>query len=108
MLTLLLNIYTVSIMLAMICLALYFLKVKSIINRISIDKILRLGTSGPLETVKTILLCLFCPLFNILFSIIVMIFAVMDPDEAAIVINKILDNMLEEKEKKENETTDSE
>lgn len=110
MLTILLNIYTVSIMLALACFALYYLKMKSIIYNISIDKVLRISNNSPLEVAKTILLCVFCPIFNILFSIVVLIFIVMDKEEAAMIINQILDNALEEKEQEEkaNETTDSE
>ena len=108
MLRFLADAYTVSVMIAMICFLLYYFKVESIITEINIDRVLKVKTCSIKELVKTILLCVFCPIFNILFSIIAIMFVFMYKEEAVMVVNKILEKAIEEQEEKLNETTDSE
>ena len=108
MLRFLADAYTVSVMIAMMCFLLYYFKVESIITEINIERVLKVKTCSIKELVKTILLCVFCPIFNILFSIIAIMFVFMYKEEAVIVVNRILEKAIEEQEEKLNEKTDSE
>ena len=100
----LLNIYTVIVLIAVI----FFLyKLKVLLPQISIDKLLRASSNNHLEAAINILLYLFCPLLHVLFIGIVMYFLYLNNDESVELIDKSLDHAIERKEQEEYEKNDN-
>lgn len=105
MITILLNIYTFSVLLAIACVGIYYCKLKMIMHQLDVFKILELGQDTK-EAIKSMLMCLFCPVFNLIFSFVVIALALMSNDTAASFINKAIEISLEgkrEEERKEEE-----
>lgn len=97
----LLNFYTFSIMLSMVFMALYIFKVKSLLDRLDIFTILQIKQSSKKDTIKTIAVCLFMPIFNLLFSLTVILMCVLDNETVANIINKIAKEMVKKQEEEE-------
>lgn len=97
----LLNFYTFSIMLSMVCMALYIFKVKSLLDRLDIFTILQIKQSSKKDTIKTIIICLFMPIFNLLFSLTIILMCVVDNETVANIINKIAKEMVKKQEEEE-------
>ena len=105
MITILLNIYTFSVLLAIACVGIYYCKLKMIMHQLDVFKILELGQDTK-EAIKSMLICLFCPVFNLIFSFVVIALALMSNDMAASFMNKAIEISLEgkrEEERKEEE-----
>lgn len=100
MITILLNIYTFSVLLAIACVAIYYCKLKMIINQLDVFKILELGQDTK-QAIKSMLICLLCPVFNLVFCFVVIVLALMSNDTAAAFMNKAIELSLEEKKKEE-------
>lgn len=103
LITYLLNFYTFSIMLSMTCMALYALRVKSLLDRLDIFTILQIKQSSKKDTIKSIAACLFMPIFNLLFSLAIILMCVLNSEIVANTINKIAKEMVEKQEKEEEE-----
>lgn len=101
LITYLLNFYTFSIMLSMVCMALYIFKVKSLLDRLDIFTILQIKQSSKKDTIKTIVICLFMPIFNLLFSLTIILMCVVDNETVANIINKIAKEMVKKQEEEE-------
>ena len=101
LITYLLNFYTFSIMLSMVCMALYIFKVKSLLDRLDIFTILQIKQSSKKDTIKTIIICLFMPIFNLLFSLTIILMCVVDNETVANIINKIAKEMVKKQEEEE-------
>lgn len=99
--TYLLNFYTFSIMLSMVCMALYVLKVKSLLDRLDIFTILQIKQGSKKDTIITIAVCLFVPVFNLIFSLAIILMCIIDNETVANTINKIAEEMVEKQEKEE-------
>lgn len=97
----LLNFYTFSIMLSMVCMALYIFKVKSLLDKLDIFTILQIKQSSKKDTIKLIAACLFMPIFNLLFSLTVILMCVVDNETVANTINKIAKEMVKKQEEEE-------
>lgn len=97
----LLNFYTFSIMLSMVCMALYIFKVKSLLDKLDIFTILQIKQSSKKDTIKTIIICLFMPIFNLLFSLTIILMCVVDNETVANIINKIAKEMVKKQEEEE-------
>lgn len=97
-----LNIYTFSIMLSMVCLVLYFVRVKQMLDKLDIFEILKLGHNSVWDTVKSIAACLFMPGVNLLFCLMTIILCVIPIDKAAELMNTaIKERVKEEREQEE-------
>lgn len=103
----LLNIYTVIVLIAVIAMAFFIYKLKVLLPQISIDKLLRVSSNNHLEAAINILLYLFCPLLHVLFIGIVMYFLYLNNDESVKLIDKSLDHAIERKEQEEYEKNDN-
>lgn len=99
--TFLLNFYTLSIMLSMVCMALYVFKVKSLLDRLDIFTILQIKQSSKKDIIISIAACLFVPVFNLMFSLAIILMCVIDNETVANTINKIAEEMVEKQEKEE-------
>ena len=100
MITILLNIYTFSVLLAIVCVAIYYCKLRMIINQLDVFKILELGQDTK-QAIKSMIICLFCPISNLIFSFVVIVLALMSNDNAAALMNKAIEISLKEKRKEE-------
>ncbi len=99
--TFLLNFYTLSIMLSMVCMALYVFKVQSLLDRLDIFTILQIKQSSKKDIIISIAACLFVPVFNLMFSLAIILMCVIDNKTVANAINKIAEEMVKKQEKEE-------
>ena len=98
-----LNIYTFSIMLSMVCLVLYFIRVKQMLDKLDIFEILKLGPNSAWDIVKIITACLFMPGLNLLFCLMVIILCVIPIDKAAELMNIAIKESIKKQEEDNNE-----
>ena len=98
-----LNIYTFSIMLSMVCLVLYFIRVKQMLDKLDIFEILKLGPNSAWDIVKIITACLFMPGLNLLFCLMVIILCVIPIDKAAELMNIAIKESIKKQEEENNE-----
>lgn len=102
--SILLNIYTVIVLIAIMAMAFFIYKLKVLLSQVSIDKLLKItNTNNYLKATINILLYLFCPLIHILFIVMVMYFLYLNNDESIELINKLLDDAIEKNEQEEHE-----
>ncbi len=106
LITYLLNFYTFSIILSIACMALYVLRVKSLLDRLDIFTILQIKQSSKKDTIKSIVACLFMPIFNLLFSLTIILMCVLDNETVANTINKIAEEIVKKQEKEEEENNE--
>lgn len=99
--TFLLNFYTLSIMLSMVCMALYIFRVKSLLDKLDIFTILQIKQGSKKDTIITIAACLFVPVFNLMFSLAIILMCVIDNETVANTINNIAKEMVEKQEEEE-------
>lgn len=98
-----LNIYTFSIMLSMVCLVLYFIRVKQMLDKLDIFEILKLGPNSAWDIVKIITACLFMPGINLLFCLMTIILCVIPIDKAAELMNTAVKESIKKQEEDNNE-----
>lgn len=98
-----LNIYTFSIMLSMVCLVLYFIRVKQMLDKLDIFEILKLGPNSAWDTVKSIAAYLFMPGVNLLFCLMIIILCVIPIDKAAELMNTAIKESIKKQEEDNNE-----
>lgn len=98
-----LNIYTFSIMLSMVCLVLYFIRTKQMLDKLDIFEILELGPNSVWDTVKSIAACLFMPGVNLLFCLAIIILCVIPIDKAAEFMNMAIKESIKKQKEDNNE-----
>ena len=100
-LNIMLNIYTFLTILSVGCVILLFLKIKVIAPRINISLMMQVKRSSTKETIITLLKCMFMPGLHAVFSLIVIIFCLINNNISAELINMIARQVIEDQQKEE-------
>ena len=104
-LSIMLNIYTFIAMLSIGCIILLFLKLKVILNRIDMSLMMQIKRSSTKNTIITLLQCIFMPGLHAAFSLMVIMFCLLNNDKSAELINMMAHEMIKKQqgEKMDNE-----
>lgn len=100
-LSIILNIYTFLTILAVGCLILFILKVKVIAPRLDISLMMQVKRSTTKDTIITLLKCMFMPGFHAVFSLLVIIFCLINNNTSAELVNMAVRKVVEEQQKEE-------
>ena len=100
-LSIILNIYTFLTILSVGCVILLFLKIKVIAPRINISLMMQIKRSTTKDTIIALLKCMFMPGLHVVFSLVVIIFCLINNDKSAESINTIVRKVIEEQQKEE-------
>ena len=100
-LNIMLNIYTFITMLSIGCIFLLFLKLKVIVNRIDMSLMMQIKSSSTKNTIITLLQYIFMPGFHAVFSLIVIIFCLINNDKSAELINMMAHEMVKKQQGEE-------
>ena len=100
-LSIMLNIYTFLTILSVGCIILLILKIKAIATRLDISLMMQVKKSSTKETIITLLKCMFMPGFHAVFSLLVILFCLINNDKTAELINTIARKVIEEQQEEE-------
>ena len=100
-LNIMLNIYTFLTILSVGCIILLILKIKAIAPRLDISLMMQVKKSSTKETIITLLKCMFMPGLHTVFSLIVIIFCLINNNTSAELINMIARQVIEDQQKEE-------
>ena len=100
-LSIMLNIYTFLTILSVGCVILLFLKIKVIAPRLDISLMMQVKRSSTKETIITLLKCMFMPGLHAVFSLIVIIFCLINNNISAELINMMARDIIEKQQKEE-------
>ena len=100
-LSIMLNIYTFLTILSVGCIILLILKIKAIAPRLDISLMMQVKKSSTKETIITLLKCMFMPGLHAVFSLIVIIFCLINNNISAELINMIARQVIEDQQKEE-------
>ena len=100
-LSIMLNIYTFLTILSVGCVILLILKIKAIAPRLDISLMMQVKKSSTKETIITLLKCMFMPGLHAVFSLIVIIFCLINNNTSAELINMIARQVIEDQQKEE-------
>ena len=100
-LSIMLNIYTFLTILSVGCIILLILKIKAIAPRLDISLMMQVKKSSTKETIITLLKCMFMPGLHAVFSLIVIIFCLINNNTSAELINMIARQVIEDQQKEE-------
>ena len=100
-LNIMLNIYTFLTILSVGCVILLILKIKAIAPRLDISLMMQVKKSSTKETIIALLKCMFMPGLHIVFSLIVIIFCLINNNTSAELINMIARQVIEDQQKEE-------
>ena len=100
-LNIMLNIYTFLTILSVGCIILLILKIKAIAPRLDISLMMQVKKSSTKETIIALLKCMFMPGLHAVFSLIVIIFCLINNNTSAELINMIARQVIEDQQKEE-------
>ena len=100
-LSIMLNIYTFLTILSVGCIILLILKIKAIAPRLDISLMMQVKKSSTKETIITLLKCMFMPGLHAVFSLIVIIFCLINNNISAELINMMTRDIIEKQQKEE-------
>ena len=100
-LSIILNIYTFLTILSVGCIILLILKIKAIAPRLDISLMMQVKKSSTKETIITLLKCMFMPGLHAVFSLIVIIFCLINNNISAELINMMARQVIEDQQKEE-------
>ena len=100
-LSIMLNIYTFLTILSVGCVILLILKIKAIATRLDISLMMQVKKSSTKETIITLLKCMFMPGLHAVFSLIVIIFCLINNNISAELINMMARDIIEKQQKEE-------
>ena len=100
-LSIMLNIYTFLTILSVGCVILLILKIKAIAPRLDISLMMQVKKSSTKETIITLLKCMFMPGLHVVFSLIVIIFCLINNNTSAELINMMARQVIEDQQKEE-------
>ena len=100
-LSIILNIYTFLTILSVGCVILLILKIKAIATRLDISLMMQVKKSSTKETIITLLKCMFMPGLHAVFSLIVIIFCLINNNISAELINMMARQVIEDQQKEE-------
>ena len=100
-LSIMLNIYTFLTILSVGCIILLILKIKAIATRLDISLMMQVKKSSTKETIITLLKCMFMPGLHAVFSLIVIIFCLINNNISAELINMMARDIIEKQQKEE-------
>ena len=100
-LSIMLNIYTFLTILSVGCVILLFLKIKAIATRLDISLMMQVKKSSTKESIITLLKCMFMPGLHAVFSLIVIIFCLINNNISAELINMMARDIIEKQQKEE-------
>ena len=100
-LNIILNIYTFLTILSVGCIILLILKIKAIAPRLDISLMMQVKKSSTKETIITLLKCMFMPGLHAVFSLIVIIFCLINNNISAELINMMARQVIEDQQKEE-------
>ena len=100
-LNIMLNIYTFLTILSVGCIILLILKIKAIAPRLDISLMMQVKRSSTKETIITLLKCMFMPGLHAVFSLIVIIFCLINNNISAELINMMARQVIEDQQKEE-------
>lgn len=100
-LNIMLNIYTFLTILSVGCVILLILKIKAIAPRLDISLMMQVKRSSTKETIITLLKCMFMPGLHAVFSLIVIIFCLINNNISAELINMMARQVIEDQQKEE-------
>ena len=95
------NIYTFITILSVGCVILLILKIKVIATRLDISLMMQVKKSSTKETIITLLKCMFMPGLHAVFSLIVIIFCLINNNISAELINMMARDIIEKQQKEE-------
>ena len=97
-LSIMLNIYTFLTILSVGCVILLILKIKVIAPRVNISLMMQIKRATTKDTIITLLKCMFMPGFHAVFSLLVILFCLINNDKSAELINTIARKVIEEQQ----------
>lgn len=100
-LNIMLNIYTFLTILSVGCIILLILKIKAIAPRLDISLMMQVKKSSTKETIITLLKCMFMPGLHAVFSLVVIIFCLINNNVSAELINMMARDIIEKQQKEE-------
>ena len=100
-LNIMLNIYTFLTILSVGCVILLILKIKAIAPRLDISLMMQVKKSSTKETIITLLKCMFMPGLHAVFSLIVIIFCLINNNISVELINMMARDIIEKQQKEE-------
>ena len=100
-LSIILNIYTFLTILSVGCIILLILKIKAIAPRLDISLMMQVKKSSTKETIITLLKCMFMPGLHAVFSLVVIIFCLINNNVSAELINMMARDIIEKQQKEE-------
>ena len=100
-LNIMLNIYTFLTILSVGCIILLILKIKAIAPRLDISLMMQVKKSSTKETIITLLKCMFMPGLHAVFSLIVIIFCLINNNISAELINMMARDIIEKQQREE-------
>ena len=100
-LSIMLNIYTFLTILSVGCIILLILKIKAIAPRLDISLMMQMKKSSTKETIIALLKCMFMPGLHAVFSLIVIIFCLINNNISAELINMMARDIIEKQQKEE-------
>ena len=100
-LNIMLNIYTFLTILSVGCVILLILKIKAIAPRLDISLMMQVKKSSTKETIITLLKCMFMPGLHAVFSLIVIIFCLINNNISAELINMMARQVIKDQQKEE-------
>ena len=100
-LSIMLNIYTFLTILSVGCIILLILKIKAIAPRLDISLMMQVKKSSTKETIITLLKCMFMPGLHAVFSLIVIIFCLINNNISAELINMMARDIIEKQQREE-------
>ena len=100
-LSIMLNIYTFLTILSVGCVILLILKIKAIAPRLDISLMMQVKKSSTKETIITLLKCMFMPGLHAVFSLIVIIFCLINNNTSAELINMAVRQVIKDQQKEE-------
>lgn len=107
MISILLNIYVVTVLLATIAMVFCFYKMYSLKDKVDMSKVFRLEPANKTKDMIDMLMFLFCPIINVLFTIAMMFFVYLNDERSIELIHRALDDEIERKEKEKYEKNDN-
>ena len=100
-LSIMLNIYTFLTILSIGCVILLILKIKAIALKLDISLMMQVKRATTKDTIITLLKCMFMPGFHAVFSLLVILFCLINNDKTAELINTIARKVIEEQQEEE-------
>lgn len=100
-LSIILNIYTFLTILSVGCVILLILKIKAIATRLDISLMMQVKRSSTKETIIALLKCMFMPGLHVVFSLMVILFCLINNSTSAELINIATRKVIEKQQKEE-------